>query len=86
MVACLDRQTLAAYADGKLNTEATAAVEAHLEKCRRCAETSARAPENDELIQRIRDLEESRIELDATLSGLKEVQERVTSTLFAGPA
>ncbi len=34
--ACLDAETLAAWADGTLNAQAAAAVEAHASSCARC--------------------------------------------------
>ena len=86
MAGCLDKQTLAALARGELTQQATAAAEAHLEKCRRCARALAELDVDDELIERIRELERSRGETDAALSGLKQVEERVTTTLFGGAA
>ncbi len=82
MAGCIDNQTLLAYAAGSLGAQAAESVEAHLTECRRCAETVARAPVNDELVVRIRELERARPEIEAALSGLAEVQQRVTSTLF----
>lgn len=86
MAGCLDKQTLAALARGKLTEEATAAAETHLEKCRRCARALAELDVDDELIERIRELERSREETDAALSGLRQIEERVTTTLFGRTA
>ena len=82
MAGCLDKQTLAALARGELTQKATTAAEAHLEKCRRCARALAELDVDDELIERIRELGCSGEETDAALSGLRQIEERITTTLF----
>jgi anti-sigma factor RsiW len=82
MAACLDPQTLGAYADGRLTPEASAAVEAHLEHCRRCAERVVGRPEDAELLERIRDAESTAESLRPTLRSLRELEERVRTTLY----
>ncbi len=84
MAACPDKQTLAAFAEGKLSEERAAVAEGHIERCRRCAERLARLPIGEDLVERIRDLEESRARIDSALTGLREVEKRITTTLFGG--
>jgi anti-sigma factor RsiW len=83
MAGCIEPQMLGAYADGRLTPERSAAVEAHLERCRRCAGRIGRRPEDIELLERIRDAESTAESLRPTLRGLRELEERVRTTLFA---
>jgi anti-sigma factor RsiW len=82
MAECLDVTTLTAFAEGKLAAEAALAAEAHLQSCRRCAEALAKLPVDDELVERLRALEHTRAEAASALSGLNEVVERVSTTVF----
>jgi anti-sigma factor RsiW len=82
MRGCLDQKTLIALAAGALPADATAAAEAHIETCKRCAKALAGLKVGDELIAEIRDLEQSRARINSALSGLTEVEKRVSTTLF----
>ena len=67
MPACPDPQILHDYADGTLHESNAAALEGHLETCRRCAEALARLPVGQEMIERIRDLHESRSKIELVI-------------------
>jgi len=82
MARCPDEQTLTMLAKGELSDELAAATEAHLEKCRRCAEALANLPVDQDLVARLRDLESSRSEIESALKGLAEVERRTATTLF----
>lgn len=82
MARCLDNETLERLAYGKLSDAETAAAEAHITACRRCAEALARVPAGAELIERVRDVQKAREEIGPALERLSETEERVTTTLF----
>lgn len=85
MPACPDPQILHDYADGTLRESNAAALEGHLETCRRCAEALARLPVGQEMIERIRDLHESRRKIGPALRRLARTEREVTTTLFGQP-
>jgi anti-sigma factor RsiW len=86
MAGCPDNQTLLALARGELPAEQAAATDNHVEQCRRCAKTLAALDVDADLVAEIRDLEQARAELGSALAGLREVEERISTTLFGGAA
>lgn len=82
MSRCLDKQTLMALARGELATQESSDAETHLIQCRRCAEALAKLPIDDDLIERLRDLEHSRNQIGSALAGLRELETRITTTIF----
>jgi anti-sigma factor RsiW len=86
MAGCLDKMTLIALARGELLAEPTAAAEAHLERCGRCAKALAELEVNADLVAEIRDLEQSRSDAASARIGLGALAERVSATLFGGEA
>ena len=82
MSKCLDEWSLAAFTMGTLSAADAAHAEAHLASCLRCAKALAQLPVDDDLVERVRDLEHLRTEADPALTGLSEVQERVSTTVF----
>ncbi len=81
MSACLDKPTLCAFARSDLSADDSAVAEAHLEVCLRCAKALAELDVGDELVLRLRRLEEARTH-DPTPGFLTELEQRTTSTLF----
>jgi anti-sigma factor RsiW len=79
---CLDKQTLIAFACGDLADDASAAAEAHLEVCGRCAKALARLDVGDDLVARLRDLDGVRTRDEATSDLLRALETHTTSTLF----
>jgi anti-sigma factor RsiW len=79
---CPDEKTLIAFARGELAAGADTAIEAHAEKCRRCAKALAALDVNDDLLSRLRDLEQARAEQGPMTELLQEIERRSTSTLF----
>ena len=77
---CPTQATLADYARDALDDQTLAELEAHLNRCRQCAQ-AAGAAVDDDLIDRVRDAAENATlsEEDACL--LKRVQATVTTTI-----
>jgi len=82
MAKCVSKEQLERYAASELPEADSAAIEAHLESCLRCAQALARQPGGDELLRRIRDLERSRTDIRPALERLRKTEEKITSTLF----
>jgi anti-sigma factor RsiW len=82
MARCPSREILEQFARGRLSESESAAVEDHLETCRRCAELLARVPIGSELLERIRDLDKLRGQVASTSSWLARMEEKTTTTLF----
>ncbi len=83
---CLDTRLLTAYASGELPPAEAEAAEAHLQECRRCATALGRLTADDDLLAEVRDLEQSRRELEAALGRLPDMEQRLSTTLFGQPA
>jgi len=79
---CLSSDTLAALARGELPEPEAAGAEAHIVGCRRCARALASLPMSEDLVERLRDLEDARHDMQPYLAHLPDLEERVTSTLF----
>jgi anti-sigma factor RsiW len=82
MRGCPDQRTLIAFAQDDLAQDTVAAVERHLEACDRCAKALARLKTDDDLIARIRDLEQARAGDEFTSRLVADIEDRTTTTLF----
>lgn len=83
---CLDEKMLERIATESSLDPELAEAEAHVESCRRCAEALDAIPAGDDLIMRIRELEQARNEIAPALKGWSDLEERLTTTLFGNQA
>ena len=72
-------------ARGEVPPDEVVRLDAHLERCQRCAVRLAELPQHEELLRHVRDMVRSRRQIKPALTRLSQTRARLTTSLFPPP-